>query len=70
MFREQVVETGESRSGMEISVEELRKHPIFAGIPFKFLSWNAHSVEGKILKPGDVLCREGEPGNTAFLLIS
>ena len=70
LFRETVQEAEAIRTGKQVTADELLKiHPIFSGIPYKFLAWNAHSVERRVLKPGDVLCREGEAGNTAFLLI-
>ncbi len=70
LFRQTVQETEVVRSGKGITADELIKiHPIFSGIPYKFLAWNAHSVERRLLQPGEVLCREGEAGFTAFLLI-
>ena len=52
-----------------VPTQELELYPIFAGVPYKFLQWNAASVVRKIVKPGEILCREGEMGTTAFLLI-
>jgi CRP-like cAMP-binding protein/Fe-S-cluster-containing hydrogenase component 2 len=69
VFRQTVQETEQVRLGQSVTADDLKTYPIFAGIPYKFLAWNAHSVERRFLQPGDVLCREGEPGNTAFLLI-
>ena len=51
-------------------MEELKTYPMFAGVPFKFLQWNAGSVVRRQVKAGDMLCEEGQPGSTAFLLIS
>ncbi|MFO0935001.1 MAG: cyclic nucleotide-binding domain-containing protein [Gemmataceae bacterium] len=42
----------------------------FATIPFSYLKWNEGAVRVRAVKPGDVLCREGEFGSTAFLLKS
>ena len=54
-----------------ISITELRElSPLFAGIPFKFLQWNAGSVVRRSLRKGDVLCKEGDYGSTAFILLS
>ena len=49
---------------------ELLSDPIFAGISPKFLLWQQGLVISKKLKPGDVLCRQGDAGNTAFLIKS
>ena len=51
-----------------ISAEELRKYPLFSGIPYKFLQWNSRSIVHRRLKAGEVLCEEGDYGNTAFIL--
>lgn len=55
--------------GQIIRPEELIKIPLFSGIPFKFLQFNASSVVRRQLKPGEVLCREGEHGATAFIIV-
>jgi len=70
MFKERVEETaGTDASGGAISAAELKRHPIFAGVPSKFLEWNAQSVERRLFRAGDVVCREGEYASTAFLII-
>jgi CRP-like cAMP-binding protein/Fe-S-cluster-containing dehydrogenase component len=40
----------------------------FAAVPFAFLRWNEGAVRVRQVKAGDVLCRQGEFGSTAFLL--
>ena len=56
-------------SPSHISAEELQKnYPIFAGVPAKFLEWNAGSVVRRRVKAGEVLCTQGDPGTTAFVL--
>jgi CRP-like cAMP-binding protein/Fe-S-cluster-containing dehydrogenase component len=53
-----------------VSAAELKQEfPLFSGLPYKFLQWNAGSVIRRYLKPGDVLCREGDYGSTAFILV-
>ncbi len=47
---------------------ELLRDPIFAGIPPKFLLWQQGLVIRRRLLPGQALCRQGDAGNTAFLL--
>ncbi len=51
-----------------ISPQELKQQPLFAGVPYKFLQWNSASVVRRKTKAGDVLCRQGDYGATAFIL--
>ncbi len=52
-----------------ISPAELKQFELFSQIPYKFLQFNASAVVRRKLKTGDVLCREGEYGATAFILL-
>ena len=56
--------------GDVVSVEELQNYPIFRDIPYKFLQFNGASVVRRIIKAGGTLCKEGEYGSTAFLIMS
>jgi Fe-S-cluster-containing hydrogenase component 2/CRP-like cAMP-binding protein len=56
--------------GEVISADQLVDEPLFKGIPYKFLQFNGAAVVRRILQPGDVLCREGEYGSTAFIIKS
>ena len=58
----------EDRSKKFLSPAELLADPLFAGISSKFLLWQQGLVVRRILKAGDVVCRQGEAGNTAFLI--
>ncbi len=76
MFRESVGDRSQSerpsikaRESLSVTADELKQHPLFAGIPHKFLQWNANSVTRHRLAPGTVLCREGDVGSTAFILL-
>lgn len=51
-----------------LSPEQMLEFPIFSGIPYKFLQFNGGACVRRVLQPGDVLCREGEYGSTAFLI--
>ena len=51
-----------------VKAAELRKLPLFARIPFAFLTWNEGAVGRRTLKDGDVLCTKGEFGSTAFVI--
>ena len=59
----------ETGPGAEVvPLTELKNDPLFAGVPAKFLLWQKGLVLRRHLKAGDVLCREGEPGHSAFLI--
>ncbi len=47
-------------------ISELRKLDIFADIPESVLQMYPGTVARRKYKPGDVICREGEGGTTAF----
>jgi CRP-like cAMP-binding protein/Fe-S-cluster-containing hydrogenase component 2 len=54
----------------EVSAEDLKRHPLFEDMPLKFLQWNVGAVIGWRVARGQVLCRQGETGGTAFVLLS
>jgi Fe-S-cluster-containing hydrogenase component 2/CRP-like cAMP-binding protein len=60
----------EDRSKNFLSPAELLSDPLFGGVSPKFLLWQQGLVVRRILKAGDVVCRQGEAGNTAFLIKS
>jgi CRP-like cAMP-binding protein/Fe-S-cluster-containing dehydrogenase component len=66
--------TKESPRPAPVAVEELIEHPlpeirrVFSGVAKPFLEWNARSIVRRRYKKGDVICREGEFGSTAFLI--
>jgi CRP-like cAMP-binding protein/Fe-S-cluster-containing dehydrogenase component len=51
-----------------VSPEELAEHPLFSGISRSFLKWNCNAVKRRRFKKGDIVCREGEHGSTAFVI--
>lgn len=53
-----------------MSATELTSDPIFAGVPPKFLLWQQGLVVRRKLKAGQFLCRQGDAGNTAFIIKS
>jgi CRP-like cAMP-binding protein/Fe-S-cluster-containing dehydrogenase component len=60
-----------SREGYSsVSAEELHEHVLFRSLPLKYLQWNQGAVVRRRVRRGDVLCREGEYGATAFILLS
>ena len=65
------VQDGARRDGRSVAVlspEEMLQIPIFSGIPYKFLQFNGGACVRRVLQAGDVLCREGEYGATAYLI--
>jgi Fe-S-cluster-containing hydrogenase component 2/CRP-like cAMP-binding protein len=53
-----------------IGAKELLADPIFQDIPAKFLFWQQGLVVRRKFRAGDVLARQGDPGNTAFVIKS
>ena len=62
--------SAQDRSKNFLAPSELTSDPLFAGISPKFLLWQQGLVVRRTLRKGDVLCRQGEAGNTAFLIKS
>jgi CRP-like cAMP-binding protein/Fe-S-cluster-containing hydrogenase component 2 len=64
----------ELAGGVPVPADELLAHPVddiraaFAGVAPPFLRFNARSVVRREIRPGEVICREGEFGSTAFLI--
>ncbi len=54
----------------KIPAHVLLKDPLFAGIPPKFLLWQEGLVLRRNVRAGTMLMRQGEPGNTAFIVKS
>lgn len=52
------------------NVRDILAIPLFAGLPPKFVQFNQSSFVVRQLKAGEVLCREGEYGSTAFVIVS
>ena len=57
-------------SAEAVPASELLSDPLFAGVPPKFLLWQQGLVLRRKVKAGQVLCRQGDAGNTAFLIKS
>jgi len=63
-----VSHTALKASSEVLPARDLLADPIFTGIPPKFLLWQQGLVVRRRVKAGEVLCRQGDPGNTAFLI--
>jgi Fe-S-cluster-containing hydrogenase component 2 len=60
----------EQSSSEILPTRELLADPVFAGIPPKFLLWQQGLVVRRRFEQGDVVCRQEDPGNTAFIIRS
>ena len=60
--------------GQRVTVDDLIDHPreeirqAFQGVARPFLRWNLDAIVRRSFKPGEVICREGEFGRTAFMI--
>ncbi len=52
-----------------VSMEELQELPFFEGVSGTFLSLNRNAVVRRHFKAGEIICREGEYGSTAFYIL-
>jgi ferredoxin len=62
--------TAEEMVALELTAPNGKPFAPFRSIPFSYLKWNEGAVRLRRVKRGDVLCRQGEYGSTAFLLKS
>ncbi|MGA8223158.1 MAG: cyclic nucleotide-binding domain-containing protein [Candidatus Acidiferrales bacterium] len=53
----------------QVTLEELQQLPFFHGVSGTFLSLNRGAVVMRHFKRGEVICREGEYGSTAFYIL-
>jgi len=53
----------------KVSTEELQQLPVFKGVSGTFLSLNRGAIVKRRFRTGDVICREGEYGSTAFYIL-
>jgi CRP-like cAMP-binding protein/Fe-S-cluster-containing dehydrogenase component len=65
---------GTDLAGEPVDMAALARHKIreirraFSGVSSAFLRWNEGAVVRRRYKDGDIICREGEFGSTAFLI--
>jgi len=62
------VKVAGSGKAQVIPAAELTRDPMFSGVPPKFLFWQEGLVVRRKTKKDEILCKQGDPGNTAFLL--
>jgi len=52
-----------------LTAEELHKLPVFSGVSGTFLELNRGAIVKRHFRKGDVICREGDFGSTAFYIL-
>ncbi|MCZ7649148.1 MAG: cyclic nucleotide-binding domain-containing protein [Planctomycetota bacterium] len=57
-------------TGEKLTVEQMLEIPIFQGISSEFLKRNEGCVVKRKYKKGEIVCREGEFGSTAFYILN
>jgi len=55
--------------GNPVGVDELKQFPFFQKISGTFLELNKNAVIKRHFKAGDIICREGDYGSTAFYIL-
>jgi CRP-like cAMP-binding protein/Fe-S-cluster-containing dehydrogenase component len=61
------IATGPGAQGLE--AEELHRLPVFKGISGTFLELNRGAIVKRSFRSGELICREGEFGSTAFYIV-
>ena len=56
--------------GTSLDADELLALPMFRGVSGTFLELNRGAVVRRTYAPGEIICREGEYGSTAFYILS
>src|SRR6267378_3123791 len=56
--------------GAPLDAGELLALPMFRGVSGNFLELNRGAVTRRTVAPGEIICREGEYGSTAFYILS
>jgi CRP-like cAMP-binding protein/ferredoxin len=56
--------------GERLDPEWILQLPVFEGVSGTFLELNQGAVVRRVIAPGEILCREGDFGSTAFYILS
>ncbi len=56
-------------TGRPVEAEQLLELPVFGNVSGTFLELNRGAVVERTFRPGEVVCREGEFGSTAFYIL-
>src|SRR5215471_18120194 len=68
--REAADEPAKLREGTALGADELQKIPLFSQVSRKLLGDNEGAVVLRRYEAGDVICRQGDHGSTAFYVLS
>ncbi len=60
---------GREHEGTPATVEELLALPVFQNVSGTFLELNRNAVVKRHFRRGEIICREGEFGSTAFYIL-
>lgn len=60
---------GAATGAQALTAEELHRLPVFAGVSGTFLELNRGAIVKRVFRKGEVICREGEFGSTAFYIV-
>jgi CRP-like cAMP-binding protein len=69
LTNKRVIGTELGGAGTQTSVDDLLRLPIFSGVSGTFLQLNQHAVVRRQFRAGEIICREGEFGSTAFYIL-
>jgi CRP-like cAMP-binding protein/Fe-S-cluster-containing dehydrogenase component len=58
-----------SAEGHEFNADELLRIPVFKGVSGTFLELNRGAIVKRHYRAGEIICREGEFGSTAFYIV-
>ena len=59
---------GAGSDTQQLTAEELHRLPVFSGVSGTFLELNRGAIVKRRFRKGEVICREGEYGSTAFYI--
>ena len=60
---------GSELAGDQVSIEEIKRLPIFQNVSGTFLSLNSNALSKRHFSAGEIICREGDYGSTAFYIL-
>ena len=69
MLFEELKDMQRQPDGTPVAAEDLLRLPVFKDISPQFLKKNANATVWRHFKRGDIVCREGEFGSTAFYIL-
>jgi predicted acylesterase/phospholipase RssA/CRP-like cAMP-binding protein len=64
-----VTDRASSFEGILVPIQALARAPLFAGLEPAALAEVAHAMRFRSFPAGEVICREGEPGESMFLIV-